>query len=69
MARRKMEAEQIASNETIVLWKAKTPLTDTEHEQLSQKLRSEQEQSGVKIVLVPYSVDTELVEDQSGDGE
>lgn len=45
--------------ETVLIWKATMPLSENEHEQLSAKLRYEQEKSGVKIILVPYSVEVE----------
>ncbi|MCR8635752.1 hypothetical protein [Paenibacillus radicis (ex Xue et al. 2023)] len=44
-------------NETALLWKATLPLSEEEHEHLSNKLRFEQVQSGLKIILVPYSVE------------
>jgi len=63
MARKKTEAEPAGeikvNGETILLWKANRPLSQAEHEQLSEKLRFEQAKSGVKIVLVPFSVDAE----------
>ncbi|MEF3313321.1 hypothetical protein PV433_31005 [Paenibacillus sp. GYB004] len=56
-----------ADNETVILWKATMPLSESEHEELSNKLRFEQENSGVKIVLVPYSVSPEIVEQPKGE--
>ncbi|MFT9496613.1 hypothetical protein [Anaerosolibacter sp.] len=44
-------------SEQVVIWKATRPLTVKEHEEISQKLRYEAEQTGLKIVLVPFSVD------------
>lgn len=63
MARKKndQQAELVNNGEPILLWKAKSPLSNAEHEQLSEKCRYEQDQSGVKIVLVPFAVDAELV--------
>jgi hypothetical protein len=46
-------------NETILVFRALKALTDVEHEQLSGKIRFEEERSGVKIVLMPYSCDFE----------
>lgn len=54
-AEMKNEAE-----ETVVLWKATMPLSVEEHQQLSAKLRHEQERSGVRILLVPFSADAEI---------
>lgn len=50
------------ASETVLLWKATRELSAEEHEQLSIKLRKEQEHSGIKIVLVPLSVDVEATE-------
>jgi len=53
-----------AGGEIIVLWKATRPLSTTEHEQLSEKLRAESSLSGVKIVLSPFSVDASVMKTQ-----
>lgn len=50
------------ASQTVLLWKATRELSAEEHEQLSIKLRQEQEHSGIKIVLVPLSVDVEATE-------
>lgn len=50
------------ASETVLLWKATRELSAEEHEQLSVKLRKEQEHSGIIIVLVPLSVDVEVTE-------
>ncbi|AIQ26956.1 hypothetical protein P40081_01080 [Paenibacillus sp. FSL P4-0081] len=50
------------ASETVLLWKATRELSAEEHEQLSIKLRQEQEHAGIKIVLVPLSVDAEVTE-------
>lgn len=53
--------EAIALNgETVLLWKATRELSEVEHEQLSIKLKMEQEHAGIKIVLVPLSVAVEV---------
>lgn len=54
-------AEEKIGGETVVLWKATRPMNSAEHEQLSQKLRFESEQSGVKVVLAPFSVEVSTV--------
>lgn len=66
---KKQDAVKIEATGTdsIVLWKATRPLTQDEHEQLSQKLRHEQEQSGVKVILVPFSVEVEIKQDEVDD--
>lgn len=59
--------------ETVLLWKATIPLSDAEHEQISNRLQFEQERSGVKIILVPYSVQPEVLnagkEAEAGDDQ
>jgi len=68
---RKPKAAQIlgaeltnTQGESVLLWKVNTPLSTEEHETLVAKLRQEQEHSGVKIILVPYSVDAEIDQDE-----
>jgi hypothetical protein len=62
-AKKKPEAETVgvdlsnSKDETVVIWKATKPLTDTQHEQLRAKLEREQAATGVKIMLVPYIVE------------
>jgi hypothetical protein len=55
---------QNSKGEQVMVWKATIPLSVEEHAQLATKLQMEQERSGVKIILVPYSVDV----DMAGDG-
>jgi hypothetical protein len=61
----------VNDKETIIVFRALKKLTDIEHEQLSGKIRFEEEKSGVKIVLMPYScefvVDTEGVDSEEID--
>lgn len=69
MGRSKKEAvEKVddvkSGGEIVVLWKATRPLSTTEHEQLSEKLRAESSLSGVKIVLAPFSVEASITEPQ-----
>lgn len=47
----------IKPDQTVIVWKATRPLTVQEHQDLSEKLRSESEQTGLAIVLVPFSVE------------
>ena len=49
------------NGKTVLLWKVNTPLSQSEHEQLSDRARFEEEKSGVRIILVPYSVEVEVV--------
>lgn len=62
-----MGEETIGEGSAIMLWKAKGPLSDVEHEQLAQKLQMEHERSGIKIVLVPFSVDAEITHEPNED--
>lgn len=62
--KKKPEAEPVigvdlanGKDETVVIWKATRPLTETQHEQLRAKLEREQAETGVRIMLVPYSVE------------
>lgn len=58
----KIDGIEVAAitGETVLLWKATRELSAEEHEQLASKVRFEQEHAGIKIVLVPLSVDVEL---------
>lgn len=71
MARKKAEQEEVEliqeveqefEKETVLVFRAKHPLGEIEFKLLSDLLQSEQEKSGVKIVLAPYS--SELVEEE-----
>ena len=48
------EVVKETTDKTIV-FQATRPMTYEEHMELSKRLRYEQEQSGVKVVLLPYS--------------
>lgn len=48
--------------ETVLLFKVRAPLNEQEHEMLANKVRTEQERSGIKIILVPFSVEAEVSE-------
>jgi len=50
------------AGETVLLFKCTVPLNEEEHEILANKVRMEQEHSGIKIILVPYSVDPTVTE-------
>ncbi|WP_242842035.1 hypothetical protein [Ruminiclostridium cellobioparum] len=45
------------TDQTVLIFKANRPLTVQEHEELSHKLRYEEENTGLKIVLVPFLLD------------
>lgn len=60
MARAKKEtppATEIKQADGVIYLKANRPLTVREHEELSQKLRFEMGQTGLNIVLVPFTLD------------
>ena len=52
--------EVLQQTETIVVFKVNRPLMDHEYEELEKRIRQENEKSGLKIVLAPYSVDVEI---------
>ncbi|MEK4381170.1 hypothetical protein NSS70_04530 [Aeribacillus sp. FSL K6-2848] len=43
------------TTEKTIIYQVTRPMTFEEHIELSKRLRHEQEQSGVKVVLLPYS--------------
>lgn len=43
------------TTEKTIVYQATRPMTFEEHMELSRRLRYEQEQSGAKVVLLPYS--------------
>jgi hypothetical protein len=53
--------EQDKKQETILVFKVTRPVTDREFEIIETRLRNQEEKSGVKIVLMPYSVDLKEV--------
>lgn len=63
MARAKsvMDAQIELETETIVIFKVNRPLQSHEYEELENRIRQENEKSGLKIVIAPYSVDAVLV--------
>lgn len=71
MARKTVEKQAVVkteTGETLMVWRAAMPLSESEHEQLSNKLRFEEERSGIRIMLVPYSVEPEVVKsEQTGE--
>lgn len=63
MSRKTKDAEQVVTVHAavpVVIWKAKRPLNEQQHEELARKLQSEQERSGMRVMLVPHSVDAEI---------
>ncbi|QNO14928.1 hypothetical protein HYG86_09150 [Alkalicella caledoniensis] len=54
------ESEEVTKK--VIVWQATKPLTQKEHEHLSNKLRFEQQKTGVEIILMPYTC-------KLGDGE
>jgi hypothetical protein len=49
--------EQSIGKQIILVFKVTRPVTDREFEIIETRLRNQEEKSGVKIVLMPYSVD------------
>lgn len=41
----------------VMVWKANQPLTDLQHKLVGQMLRREEKATGVKIMLIPFTVD------------
>lgn len=64
MAAKKKDVEKLITVQTavpVVIWRANRPLTEQQHEELARKLQIEQERTGLKVMLVPNSVETEIV--------
>jgi hypothetical protein len=55
MAKRKEQVVKLREQDGIVYLKAICRLTEEEHKTLSDRLRYEAQQSGVNIVLVPFT--------------
>ena len=55
-----VDAQIEVETETIVIFKVNRPLMPHEYDELEQRVRQENEKSGLKIVIAPYSVDVEL---------
>lgn len=51
------EATEIKQAEGVIFMQANRPLTVHEHKELSEKLSFEEEKSGLKIILVPFSLE------------
>lgn len=51
------EATEIKEADGVIFMKAIRQLTVNEHKDLSDKLRYEEENTGLKIVLVPFSLE------------
>jgi len=62
-ARPVTEAQIELETETIVIFKVNRPLMPHEYEELEKRVRQENEKSGLKIVIAPYSVDVKLAGD------
>ena len=63
MARKKIanaDVEELIEKDGTVFFKAKRPLQESEYKLLSEWIRHEMKKSGLKIVLVPFSVDAEI---------
>ncbi|WP_274363719.1 hypothetical protein [Paenibacillus thermotolerans] len=44
----------------VVIWQVNRPLNDEQYDALERRLRASQENTGMRIMLVPYSVDVEV---------
>lgn len=51
------EAAEIKKDDTVIYFKANRPLTTQEHKNLHEKIEIEVEESGLKVILVPFLVD------------
>ena len=56
------ETAIVQQTETVVVFKVNRPLMDHEYDELEKRVRLENEKSGLKIVLAPYSVDASITE-------
>lgn len=54
------EVVEILEKNNVVYFKATKKLTEIEHNQLSAKIRNEMKETGVQIVLVPFSCDVDV---------
>lgn len=50
-------ADPVKQTESVLVFQAKQPMTVRAFEAAAAMLRSEQEATGIKIVLIPYSVE------------
>jgi len=57
------DTQIVVETETIVIFKVNRPLMPHEYDELEQRVRQENEKSGLKIVIAPYSVDVEITVD------
>ncbi|MDU4696398.1 MAG: hypothetical protein E6Y08_11320 [Paenibacillus sp.] len=70
MAGKRKDGEKLITVQAavpVVIWRATRPLNEHQHKELARKLESEQERSGMKVMLVPNSVEPEIgasLEDQ-----
>jgi hypothetical protein len=54
---KKNDVTEIKETKDAIIFKANKPLTETEFKLLSDLIKSEEEKTGLKIVLMPYSCD------------
>jgi hypothetical protein len=60
------EAVEVKQSEGVIFMKANRPLTVQEHKDISGKLKAEEERTGLKFVLVPFSLD--VMDGENGEG-
>lgn len=54
-----IEQEQVCD---VLIWKSNIPLTNAQHKLIGEMLRREEKATGIKIMLVPFSVDIEAAQ-------
>lgn len=54
---KKASAEKVIETEEVIIFKANKPLDNLQFELMSNMVKSENEKTGLKIVLMPYSCD------------
>lgn len=52
-------ADTKAESVTVMVWKALRKLSETEHKNISEKIRFEEARAGIRIVLIPYACELE----------
>lgn len=66
MARKKTTKVQETTADKVLVVQAAKPLTKTEFDLLSRLVKAEEANTGVKVVLLPYSAELKEVKDDAG---
>ena len=53
----KISETKVKNEDTVVVFKCKKPLTKTQYQALAERVRAENQKSGVKVVIAPCIVD------------